>query len=145
VHRVSTSRKDRTEAIQGRPSGCSGRGDFHDLPRIGQVQTFLAEKRQQRLKNTLPDVSKGARTMTDLWEHVAKTYRGKPSTFASYEHRWRNHVQPALGRRRLDSLLRSDIEALYADVEARTSLDTRRKVQQIVHKMLAVAVGRNGS
>jgi integrase len=110
------------------------------FPRIGQAQDFLAEKRQQRRTNTLPDVSKGARTMSDLWEHVAKTYRGKPSTFASYEHRWRNHVQPALGRRRLDSLRRSDIEGLYADVEARTSLDTRRKVQQIVHKMLAVAV-----
>jgi hypothetical protein len=41
--------------------------------------------------------------MSDLWEHVAKTYRGKPSTFASYEHRWRNHVEPDLGRRRLDS------------------------------------------
>ena len=49
-------------------------------------------------------------------------------------------MQPALERRRLDSLRRSDIEGLYADVEARTSLDTRRKVQQVVHKMLAVAV-----
>jgi integrase len=110
------------------------------FPRIGEAQTFLAEKRMQRRTKTLPDVSKGARTMPDLWEHVAKTYRGKPSTFAAYEHRWRNHVEPALGRRRLDSLRRSDIEGLYADVEARTSLDTRRKVQQIVHKMLAVAV-----
>jgi integrase len=110
------------------------------FPRIGQAQDFLAETRQQRRTNTLPDVSKGARTMTDLWDHVAKTYRGKPSTFASYEHRWRNHVLPALGRRRLDSLRRSDIETFYAEVEAETSLDTRRKVQQVVHKMLAVAV-----
>ena len=115
------------------------------FPRIGQAQDFLAEKRQQRRTNTLPDVSMGARTMSDLWDHVAKTYRGKPSTFASYEHRWRNHVQPALGKRRLDSLRRSDIEGFYADVEARTSLDTRRKVQQVVHKMLAMAVRSDGS
>ena len=110
------------------------------FPRIGQAQDYLADIRIRRANNTLPDVSQGARTMTDLWEHIAKTYRGKPSTFASYEHRWRNHVQPALGRRRLDSLRRSDIEGFYADVEASTSLDTRRKVQQVVHKMLAVAV-----
>jgi integrase len=110
------------------------------FPRIGMAQDYLADIRIRRAANALPDVSKGARTMTDLWDHVAKTYRGKPSTFASYEHRWRNHVQPVLGRRRLDSLRRSDIETFYADVEAETSLDTRRKVQQIVHKMLAVAV-----
>jgi len=110
------------------------------FPRIGQAQDYLADIRIRRATNTLPDVSRGARTMTDLWDHLAKTYRGKPSTFASYEHRWRNHVQPALGKRRLDSLRRSDLEAFYADVEARTSLDTRRKVQQVVHKMLAVAV-----
>ena len=110
------------------------------FPRIGQAQDYLADIRIRRATNTLPDVSKGARTMTDLWDHVAKTYRGKPSTFASYEHRWRNHVLPALGRRRLDSLRRSDIETFYAEVEADTSLDTRRKVQQVVHKMLAVAV-----
>jgi hypothetical protein len=135
--------------VQEGPRGKRYKAAFRDargvvtsktFPRIGQAQDFLAEKRQQRRTNTLPDVSKGARTMSDLWEHVAKTYRGKPSTFASYEHRWRNHVEPALGRRRLDSLRRSDIEGLYADIEARTSLDTRRKVQQVVHKMLAVAV-----
>jgi integrase len=110
------------------------------FPRIGQAQDYLADIRIRRATNTLPDVSKGARTMTDLWDHVAKTYRGRPSTFASYEHRWRNHVQPAVGKRRLDSLRRSDLEAFYAEVEAETSLDTRRKVQQVVHKMLAVAV-----
>ena len=110
------------------------------FPRIGEAQTFLAEKRMQRRTNTLPDVSKGARSMTDLWEHFEKTYRGKPSTFASYAHRWRNHIQPAFGKSRLDSLRRSGIEEFYEDLEARTSLDTRRKVQQVVHKMLAVAV-----
>jgi hypothetical protein len=36
------------------------------FPRIGEAQTFFAEKRMQRRTNTLPDVAKGARTMTDL-------------------------------------------------------------------------------
>jgi len=85
------------QAVQGSFSGCSGRGDFEDVPLDRAGPDLLAEKRMQRRTNTLPDVSKGARTMTELWDHVAKTYCGKPSTFASYEHRWRNHVQPALG------------------------------------------------
>jgi hypothetical protein len=59
------------------------------FPRIAQAQDFLADMRIRRATNTLPDVSKGARTMTDLWDHFEKTYRGKPSTFASYAHRWR--------------------------------------------------------
>jgi hypothetical protein len=89
------------------------------FPRIEQSQDYLADIRIRRATNTLPDVSKGARTMSDLWDHVAKTYRGKPSTFTSYEHRWGNHVQPALGKRRLDSFRRSDLEKFYADVEAK--------------------------
>ncbi|MGH2650152.1 MAG: tyrosine-type recombinase/integrase [Actinomycetota bacterium] len=110
------------------------------FPTMKSAKDYLADIRIRRRTNTLPDVSKAARSMSDLWEHFVKTYRGKPSTFASYEHRWRNHIQPVLGRRRLDSLRRSDIEEFYTDVERRTSLDTRRKVQQVVHKMLAVAV-----
>jgi integrase len=90
------------------------------FPRIGQAQDFLADMRIRRATNTLPDVSKGARTMTDLWEHFEKTYRGKPSTFASYAHRWRNHIQPAFGKSRLDSLRRSGIEEFYEALEART-------------------------
>jgi integrase len=51
-----------------------------------------------------------------------------------------NHIQSAFGMSRLDSLRRSGIEEFYEAHEARTSLDTRRKVQQILHKMLAVAI-----
>jgi Phage integrase, N-terminal SAM-like domain len=83
------------------------------FPRIAQAQDFLADMRIRRATNTLPDVSKGARTMTDLWDHFEKTYRGKRSTFASYAHRWRNHIQPAFGKSRLDSLRRSGIEEFY--------------------------------
>jgi integrase len=110
------------------------------FPTAKLAKDFLADIRIRRQTNTLPDVSKGARTMAELWDYFTKTYRGKPSTFASYEARWTKHIEPALGRKRLDSLKRSDLTEWYQRLEAHTSLDTRRKVQQVVHKMLAVAV-----
>jgi len=88
------------------------------FPRERMAKDYLADIRIRRATNTLPDVSKGARTMTDLWEHFQKTYRGKPSTFASYAHRWRNHIQPAFGKSRLDSLRRSTIEEFYEALAA---------------------------
>jgi integrase len=108
--------------------------------RAREARDFLAAIRLKRQANEVPDVSKSGRTMGQLWEHFAKTYRGKPSTFASYESRWTRHIEPSLGRRPVGKLRRTELQAFYADVEERTSLDTRRKVQQIVHKMLAVAV-----
>ena len=110
------------------------------LPRLKDAEALLEEMHRRSRERTLPDVSKSRRTMTDLWEHFTKTHRGKPSTFASYEARWTKHIEPVLGKRRLRTLDRDDIEEFYEDLEKRTSLDTRRKVQQVIHKMLAVAV-----
>jgi integrase len=110
------------------------------FPRIKDAKDYLADISNRRRNNTLPDVSKGARTMTDLWEHFEKTYRGKPSTWATYAHRWKNYIKPKFGTRRLDTLRRDEVEEFYNDLERATSLDTRRKVQQILHKLLEVAV-----
>jgi integrase len=110
------------------------------FPLLREARDFLAKTRGQRADGTLPDVSKSARTVDELWAHFAKTYENKPSTFASYETRWKAHIGPALGNRRLNSLTRAGIKEFYTDIQRRTSLDTRRKVQQVVHKMLAVAV-----
>jgi transposase len=49
--------------------GARGVVTSRTFPRIGEAQTFLAEKRMQRRTNTLPDVSKGARTMRQ-WRQI---------------------------------------------------------------------------
>jgi len=87
-----------------------------------------------------PDVSKSKLTLGDVWEHLVKTWRKKPSTRASYESRWNTHIKPAFGKRRIGSLRRSEIEVFLTELEERTSLETRRKVQAVLHKLLAVAV-----
>jgi integrase len=86
------------------------------------------------------DVSKSKRTVEDAWNHLRETWDRKPSTLASYEARWTKHIQPAIGSRRIAQVRRADLVELYADVQKRTTLDTRRKVQQIVSKLFSVAM-----
>ena len=107
---------------------------------LGEAKAQLAERTIRKKTGTLSDVSKASRKLEVLWKHFAATYRGKPSTFASYEARWAKHIRPALGGRKLSSLNRSDLTEWLETLEKETSLDTRRKVQQVVHKLLAVGV-----
>jgi integrase len=85
-------------------------------------------------------VSKGRKTVSELWEHFGATSRARPSTTAWYEQHWRKWVGPALGSKRVDSIRRSEVEAFYASVEKASGLATRRAVQQLFHKLFAVAV-----
>jgi integrase-like protein len=118
------------------------------FPRIRDAQALKNSMGDRRAARDLPDVSKSKKTLTDAWDHMVATGRQKPSTLASYRARWITHIDPALGGRLLFSIRRPELEAFYSQVEAKTSLDTRRKVQQIIHTLFAVAVraewiGRN--
>ena len=110
------------------------------FPTVKLAEAHLHEMHMKRATRSLPDSSHSRKTVMDLWDHHAKTWRKRPSTFASYDSRWRTYIEPALGSRRIGDIRRAEIERFYADVEMRTTLDTRRKVQQIVHKLFAVAV-----
>ena len=118
------------------------------FPRIRDAQALKNSMGDRRAARDLPDVSKSKKTLTDAWDHMVATGRQKPSTLASYRARWITHIDPVLGGRLLFSIRRPELEAFYSQVEAKTSLDTRRKVQQIIHTLFAVAVraewiGRN--
>jgi hypothetical protein len=65
----------------------------------------------------------------------------KPSTFASYEARWTKHIAPKWGKRRVGEVSREELKTWLKALQEKTSLDTRRKVQQVIHKLFAVAVG----
>lgn len=112
---------------------------FH---RLKDARDYLGDTRLRRRAGTPPDTSRTSKTLQEFWEHFQEKHRPRvsPSTWASYEHRWRNYVRPALGDRRIGSLRRSDIEDVYTEVQEEKSLDTRRKVQQVVHLVLAAAV-----
>jgi integrase len=110
------------------------------FPTVKLAQAHLHDMNVKKATGSLPDSSKSRKTVSDLWNHFVRTSRARASTLAWYESRWTNHVERALGAWRIDSIRRADIETFFADVEARTSLSTRRAVQQLVHKLFAVGV-----
>lgn len=110
------------------------------FPTVKLAVAFLHDVHVEKATGSLPDVSKSRKTMTELWEHFERTSRGRPSTRAWYESRWFNHLEPALGSRRIGTVRRAELEEFLLALEARTSLATRRAVQQLVHKLFAVAV-----
>jgi integrase len=110
------------------------------FPTVKLAEAHLHYMHVRKATGSLPDSSKSRKTVSDLWDHFLKSSRARPSTIAWYESRWENHVKPELGAARVDSMRRADVEGFLTDVEAETSLATRRAVQQLVHKLFAVAV-----
>jgi integrase len=114
--------------------------------RLEDAKAFQDEQTGRRRSGELLDASKARRTVGELWNYFEQTRetRGgkaiKPSTFASYEARWTKHIQPRFERQRVGDIRREDMKRFLVDLQARTSLDTRRKVQQVVHRLFAVAV-----
>lgn len=119
-----------------------GRGKVtsRTFQRLRDALDKKAELRGQRARGELLDASLARRTLTQLWEHFVVTSRVKASTMHYYENSWRVHVEPALGHKRLRDVRRSDLERFYADLEGRTTLATRRAVQQLVRRLFKVAV-----
>ncbi len=130
--------------------------------RLEAAKDFQDQLGIRRRRNDLPDVSKTRMTLSELWEYLAANRdelgRGgrpiKPSTWASYEARWTKHITPRFAHehtpecrsgcrkpnRRMGDLGRDDLKVFLKDLQSKTSLDTRRKVQQVLHKVLQVAV-----
>jgi integrase len=119
-----------------------GRGKVtsRTFARLRDALDKKAELRGQRSRGELLDASLARRTLVELWTHFVETSRVKASTMHFYENSWRVHVEPALGHRRLGDIRRTDLERFYADLEGRTTLATRRAVQQLVRRMFTVAV-----
>jgi hypothetical protein len=51
---------------------------------------------------------------------------------------------PVLGHLRVSEIRWSELEEMLLDVEQRTSEHTRRAVQQLIHKLFALAVQVSG-
>ena len=118
-----------------------GKTTSRTFDRFEDAKAFVEGIRTDKRKGVaLPDVSKSKKTVGDAWSHLDKTWEGKPSTLASYEARWEKHIKPVFKERRISTMRRSEIMEFYTALQARTTLDTRRHVQQVLHKMLAVAV-----
>lgn len=130
--------------------------------RLEDAKDFQDNIGIRRRRNDLPDATKARMTLSELWAYLEANRdelgRGggpiKPSTWASYEARWAKHIAPRFGHehtddcprdcnkpnRRIGEVGRDELKAFLKDLQAKTSLDTRRKVQQVLHKLFQVAV-----
>lgn len=108
--------------------------------RLRDAEQHLAEIRVKRAIGALPDASLNRHTVEELFRHMLDTGRQRPSTRAWYEARWTKHVAPVFAKRRVNTVGRSELAEFLADLESRTSLPTRRAVQQLLHKLFAVGV-----
>jgi integrase len=116
------------------------------FPRLEDAKAFQDGLGIRKRDGTLPDISKARRTVSELWAFFEQTREGrggeeiKPSTFASYEARWTKHIAPKWGERRVGEVSQEELKTWLRDLQKKTSRDTRRKVQQVIHKLFAVAV-----
>lgn len=116
------------------------------FPNLEAAKAFQDDLNIRRRRNELPDTAKARKTVGELWAHFAATREGrggdeiKPSTFASYEARWTKHIVPRFTSRRVGDITREELKAFLTDLQKRTSIDTRRKVQQVIHKLFELAL-----
>lgn len=100
----------------------------------------LAELRRQASAGSLPDP--GKRTVADLldaWlEAVAPTL--KPRTLADYRQVATLHILPALGKVRLSKVEPSQLQSLYASLQAQGKHRAARKVHAVLHRAFTLAV-----
>lgn len=148
--------------VQHRPSGDVFRVRYIDeagtrrvsktLPNITQARAERTRIENEKAEGTLLDVGAAQRKLSAVWDYfdanpVTKTGEPiKPSTMASYKVRWKTQIAPVLGTVKLAEITRAKVERLYnkvwrdADAKGRNGRDARRKVQQLVHRLLDLAV-----
>jgi integrase len=110
----------------------------------GEVADKLATALADRRRGLEPIVNPARMTLADwlqLWlADVVKRER-RPNTYTLYEETARRHIVPILGRKRLTSLRRKDVEAWIRDRE-RTGLAPRtiHRLWAVLHSALEYAV-----
>lgn len=147
--RLTTSGQDRFDVVY---RDANGRKCIQVFRKITPAQRRRDELRVAADTGNLPDVAAGKKKLSEVWDYFAEnrvTRTGEPikaSTFASYEVRWKKQIAPVLGGVTLADLTRPKIEEFYnavqseADAKKRNGRDARRKCQQLVHRLLFLAV-----
>lgn len=76
----------------------------------------------------------------DRWVAMQRVVGRSPTTLAGYERDIRNHVGPAIGDARLQTLTAADVDRLYATMAAKgLGAGTVRKIHALVRKALSDA------
>ena len=82
-------------------------------------------------------------TLNDMYELWKQLKRGlKDNTFQNYQYMYRTFVEPSFGRKRIASLIKSDIKRFYNTLvdERGLSVSTVDGVHTVLHQLLDMAV-----
>ena len=82
-------------------------------------------------------------TLNDMYELWKQLKRGlKDNTFQNYKYMYRTFVEPSFGRKRISTLLKSDIKRFYNTLvdERVLSVSTVDSVHTVLHQLLNMAV-----
>ncbi len=82
-------------------------------------------------------------TVAALWERFFAAHvqaRLKPRTQGQYSDTWQNHLEPALGRRRLASVAKADVRALHAEIGAQGKTRAANLAVAVLRSALSWAI-----
>ncbi|MEU5838822.1 tyrosine-type recombinase/integrase [Streptomyces diacarni] len=135
-------RKGRRDCIgswQARYRDADGKQKARNFPKKKEAEAYLDEVRSQVRAGTYLDTSRGEIVISQLWDLWWPAHRsGKIGTRNQTESRYRTHIEPKWGRRKLISLTYMEIQAwITNEVKGHA---TQTKTIQLLRSMMQSAV-----
>lgn len=82
-------------------------------------------------------------TVGDLWDRFFRGHvqpRLRPRTQEQYRDTWKNHLEPVLGRRRLQTITKADVRALHAEIGATGKTRAANLAVAVLRSTLSFAI-----
>ena len=109
-----------------------------DLDRLRAIEEEILRDQQDRIK---PEAR--GKTVNDLYAMWTQLKRGlKDNTFQNYQYMYRQFVAPSFGKRKISTLLKSDVKRFYNTLvdERGLSISTVDGIHNVLHQVLDMAV-----
>ena len=117
-----------------------GREHARHFDRKIDAQRWLDEMTASIVRGDYVDPAAGKITLRRHAEAWQASHVGRPGTASLLDNALRLHILPALGDRPLDSLRRSDVQALVKTLSAKLSPGTVRNIYEFLNRIMQAAV-----
>lgn len=104
-----------------------------DLDRLRAIEEEILQDQQDRIK---PEAR--GKTVNDLYAMWTQLKRGlKDNTFQNYQYMYRQFVAPSFGKRKISTLLKSDVKRFYNTLvdERGLSISTVDGIHNVLHQV----------
>lgn len=101
---------DRWTVRYREPGGRTGAQREKSFDRKADAQAFVTKVEHEKLSGTYSDPARARLTFGDYWCEWMAAKLHKPTTADVYERHFRNHIEPAFGRRPLGAIRPSEVQ-----------------------------------